>query len=380
MACRRKVPCALCRLPIVDGKDEAILCEGSCQQWYHRGCASLPPERYKDLSSSDEPFYCLTCTCITLKKEMSALSSTVTNLRNELHGALKMHESISELKNEIYALKESLKDVRHQLKEAKQSRPQSRPQQPRSYAAVSNANGAAKPKHKVSTTRQRIETNGKNRAENTSATQSKPRSDHIKEAAVEKRIVPGARRVWGPFHLCSPNAVLGCIKKLTSTDAKLRIRKKTKDLANNKTIWWFVIHGDEKDLCTLDEDWHKVHLQTSWRLESCFAPIATDSGNTRSSSNTPANPVEHDANLSTPNVRSATKVAATTSKDVSTSPKVVEPTPANIVTTLTDASQPSINHPNQPNKNIGMSISDESPINHSNCNDNVIREDENSHA
>ena len=116
---RRKIPCAVCRLPIVDGKDEAILCEGSCQQWYHRGCASLPPERYKELSSTDESFYCLTCTCIAFKKEMSELSSTVTNLREELQDALKMRESISELKSEIHALNESLKDARRQLEEAK---------------------------------------------------------------------------------------------------------------------------------------------------------------------------------------------------------------------------------------------------------------------
>ena len=98
MACQKKILCAVCRLPIVAGKDEAILCEASCQQWYHRGCASLPPERYKELSSTDEPFHCLTCTCSDVKKDMSVLSSTVTKLREEFHDVLKMRESV-ELKN-----------------------------------------------------------------------------------------------------------------------------------------------------------------------------------------------------------------------------------------------------------------------------------------
>ena len=121
----------------------------------------------------------------------------------------------------------------------------------------------------------------------------------------------------------------------------------------------------------LDEDWHKVHLQTSWRLESCFAPLATDSGNTTSN---PASTVECDAN---PSSLTATEVAGTMGNDVSTSPEFIEPTPATIVTTLTDASQPSTNHPN---KNVGMSMTEESPINHSNCNNNATREDESSHA
>ena len=118
MACHKKIPCAVCCLQIVDGKDEVILCEGNCKQWYHRGCASLPPERYKELSSTDEPFSCLTYTRLAFKKEMSALSSTVTNLCEELKGALEMKESISSLEKEVSALRESLKEARHQLEEA----------------------------------------------------------------------------------------------------------------------------------------------------------------------------------------------------------------------------------------------------------------------
>ena len=76
----------------------------------------------------------------------------------------------------------------------------------------------------------------------------------------------------------------------TGLDATLKIRKKTKDPPNNKTIWWFVLPGDEKDLCTLDEDWSKVHLQTGWRLESCYTPLTTDLENIASSSNSSANP------------------------------------------------------------------------------------------
>ena len=105
--CRRKTLCAVCRLAVIDGKDEAILCEGKCQQWYHRGCASLPPERYKELSTSDEPFYCLTCTCLAFKEEYSALTSIVSNLREELRVALSMQDTVSTLKAEVVSLNDS---------------------------------------------------------------------------------------------------------------------------------------------------------------------------------------------------------------------------------------------------------------------------------
>ena len=66
---RGKVPCGVCQGSIVDGKDEALLCEGECGLWFHRGCASVPPTLYKSLSNSDEPFVCLVCTNIRLKRE-----------------------------------------------------------------------------------------------------------------------------------------------------------------------------------------------------------------------------------------------------------------------------------------------------------------------
>ena len=53
---RTKTLCGVCRSQIVEGKEEALLCEGDCGQWLHRGCASVPQERYKELANSNEPF------------------------------------------------------------------------------------------------------------------------------------------------------------------------------------------------------------------------------------------------------------------------------------------------------------------------------------
>ena len=346
MACRRKIPCAVCSIPIVDGKDEAIFCEGSCKQWFHRGCASLPPERYKELSSTDEPFLCLTCTCLTFKKEMSTLSATVTNLCEELQDALKMQESISALRREISTLKESLKHARSQLEEAKHSRPK---QQPRSYADTVNNAGATISSQRNGTNMKSPPKHAKIRAG--SATQKKSRNDNFQHAGKYK--VVGARRIWGPFYYCSPIAVLSCIRKVTGIDAKFRIKKKTKELTSNKTIWWFVVHGDEKELCALDGEWNKVQLQTSWRLENCFAPLSTQESSNPSSSGS-----NQDSDPSRPSPANSPSTSTVT--EAPPSPPMPGATGNDAAATAPDTrgSSPPTNQPTEPSRL--------SPTNHSN--------------
>ena len=48
----------MCCKAVEDGKDEALLCEGQCQKWLHRYCASVTVDQ---LSSSEESFLCFTC-------------------------------------------------------------------------------------------------------------------------------------------------------------------------------------------------------------------------------------------------------------------------------------------------------------------------------
>ena len=194
-------------LQIVDGKDEAILCEGKCSQWYHRGCASVPPERYKELSSNDDPFFCLSCTCHKFKEEFSELSSTVVSLREELRNALKMEESISALKSEVSLLKQSLHDAMLQLEEFKRPalQPAESKPQPRSYAAaVRPNNGKSKWANVVrgsSNSRRAIPRNDANRQYKTrAATPSTNAPDSNSNGTSTDKsslrvVVPGVRRV-----------------------------------------------------------------------------------------------------------------------------------------------------------------------------------------
>ena len=91
---RSKVPCGVCQGPITDGKDEALLCEGECGLWYHRGCASIPPSLYKSLSNSADRFVCLACTNTHLKQEM-------TQPKSELAGMFDVREKYLALAAEI---------------------------------------------------------------------------------------------------------------------------------------------------------------------------------------------------------------------------------------------------------------------------------------
>ena len=108
---RGKIPCGVCQGPIVDGKDEALLCEGDCGLWYHRGCTSVPPALYKSLSASDEPFVCLTCNNSHLKQE-------IAQLRKDLATVVDLRDKYLALEAEVATLRKAMDSV---VKEAKSS-------------------------------------------------------------------------------------------------------------------------------------------------------------------------------------------------------------------------------------------------------------------
>ena len=77
----------LCRLQqshIVDGRDEALFCEGKCQAWLHRCCASVSSEQHKLLAASTEPFLCPTCGQERNQAQIAELKNTVEALKLEL--------------------------------------------------------------------------------------------------------------------------------------------------------------------------------------------------------------------------------------------------------------------------------------------------------
>lgn len=49
------VKCAVCDQKVVEGKDQALLCEGLCNGWFHRYCAGVSLANFESLSSSSTP-------------------------------------------------------------------------------------------------------------------------------------------------------------------------------------------------------------------------------------------------------------------------------------------------------------------------------------
>ena len=101
---RVKASCGVCLQRIVNGKEEAIFCEGKCQQWYHRVCASVPRELFATLTASDAPFYCLTCGLSSLQQEVAELTREICRLQDALSTIPKLREENSVLSREVAEL------------------------------------------------------------------------------------------------------------------------------------------------------------------------------------------------------------------------------------------------------------------------------------
>ena len=81
---KEKTMCDLCCAAVVEGKEEALQCEGECQLWFHRYCAGVSSSYFKELSSSSKPFVCLSCAHKTQQAVVSTLQSELAALRVEM--------------------------------------------------------------------------------------------------------------------------------------------------------------------------------------------------------------------------------------------------------------------------------------------------------
>jgi len=61
------------------------------------------------------------------------------------------------------------------------------------------------------------------------------------------------------------------IDSQTLHGSNIHVKRKFRT-TNNRTRWWFLIHADEGLLSELENQWDKVALQTTWKLETCTKP------------------------------------------------------------------------------------------------------------
>lgn len=101
--------------------------------------------------------------------------------------------------------------------------------------------------------------------------------------------VAGARKVWGTMSETTVKGVTGIISKLCSIKSGLKIKRKVQPGGqNHKPRWWFVIHAEEDNLCTLEAEWPSVSEQTQWKLLPCYKPIFDEPESVSASPESPA--------------------------------------------------------------------------------------------
>ena len=76
--------CDLCCKRIVEGKEEALQCEGGCNLWFHRYCAGVSASYFAELSNSPEPFVCYACYQRSQLAVTKQLQSEVAHLKGEI--------------------------------------------------------------------------------------------------------------------------------------------------------------------------------------------------------------------------------------------------------------------------------------------------------
>jgi len=85
--------------------------------------------------------------------------------------------------------------------------------------------------------------------------------------------VNNARKIWGTLRSTACSAVTSAIKRLTSAPLCEKLTVKRKFRSSQEGIikkWWFMVRGNQPDLRILEEEWHKIEIQTGWKLEPVF--------------------------------------------------------------------------------------------------------------
>lgn len=299
---RTKTNCGVCLQKIVDGKEEAIFCEGKCQQWYHRGCASVPRELFATLTTSNVPFHCLTCSNSSLQQEVADLTLEIRRFQESLSVISKLRDENAALSREVTELRQKLENL-SQGSSTSDTRESStdagKPRMPHtSYARVTrtglNRRITNQPRRPREDTRsQNRTTSGNSRIPGAGASSAK----NINQQKVTRVTVPGVRRVWGTKKDASTTVVLQTIRQLTKIDPEkqLTVKRKFQDgESGRRDRWWFLISGSEATLGELERLWSCVSLQVGWKLEECTKP--KNDGNGESNENVDANPNSEESN------------------------------------------------------------------------------------
>ena len=252
----------------VVAENDALKCS-SCSVWLHCYCAGIPRSHFEQIASF---FTCSACS-------LTASRTVVTELKSE----------ISALKQEIQELKEALIQEKHASQSMAKELDELRSSQTVDGDAPTERSYAASVGRKPRETRRmprRVQKQVKRTSapapsgggSGSSGTMALRNSDPAAATNALREPVSGARRVWGTLPLITCTTVKNTIAHLTKLNSVNEIQVKRKFISRQSTRsgkdkWWFVLHGDENSLKSLETTWETVKLQTGWQLEQCTKPI-----------------------------------------------------------------------------------------------------------
>ena len=177
------VTCGLCCKPVVDDRDEALLCEGTCDRWLHRYCAGVTETQYEPFQDSPLPFLCFMCSQL---KQAAVIKD--------------MQEKIDSLTAEVIELRSNVVDLRSELQLATVTSKSVDSEPAKSSAASSSTwtevvrRGRRRTVSNTATVS--TESRSKHQATHRGSQQRNAAQTHC-QGSVQSVPIPGARRIWG---------------------------------------------------------------------------------------------------------------------------------------------------------------------------------------
>ena len=257
--------CDLCCKPIVEDRDEGLLCEGTCNRWLHRYCAGVTETQYEALQDSPLPFLCFMCS----QSKQAAVIKV-------------MQEKIDSLTAEVIELRSNVADLHAELQLVTSSNTDGEPT--KSSAGSNNTWTEVVRRGRRRTTPTTTSVPRPKHPETRSEPSNAPKRQRRQGPGPRRVAVPGARRIWGTLKSTTTRAVEKVITTLTKvSSSELRIRRKYKTATDNAARvvrWWFVIRADNSVLEQLEKEWNPVAIQTDWKLTPLLQHATPNPGET----------------------------------------------------------------------------------------------------
>ena len=298
--------CAVCDQNVIDGKDQALFCEGFCKGWFHRYCAGVSLAHFDYLSTSAHPFYCVVCFQKSYNDELADLKSTVSALRGEI---TQLREDLARKdcaqtpeRRSFSAVTAVAANIACEVRERRGRKHRDRRVSRGGAGRDERVGGGGARKRDMESSGRNVEGSGREggrsggRGGGGDGTSTLPPSNapNTPNRRTAKIPVEGARRVWGTLKVTTTISVKSVIAKFCSV-ASLKFKRKTIcDHDGQIKRWWFVMHGSEDALQILDSKWDLIQAHTCWKLEQCFRPLTEEDTSTsqpldlQSSNATPA--------------------------------------------------------------------------------------------